>query len=229
MNKTEKKFKENLSKILDMIKNEEPKVNICRFLGIKHSTLNNYFKKYNIFYLGNQSRKGIPHSEQIIHYTEYTEKGKNISASALRIKLIKQGVKDKKCEICGLDYWMNKPIPLELHHIDENRFNNKLENLQILCSNCHMQVHNYSNTTKLHKKTKVKITSKNYCNCGNEIKTTSKECIKCSKEKQRKCERPTYEKLLEEINEFGYRKTGKKYEVSDNTIRKWVKFYEKKY
>lgn len=205
MNKTEKKFKENLSKILEMIKNNEPKTNMCRLLSIKQDTLNRYLKKYNIDYLGNQSRRGVPHYEQMTHYTEYTENGKNIVASKLRIKLIRQGVKEKKCEICGLDSWMGKPIPLELHHIDENRFNNRLENLQILCSNCHMQVHNYSNTTKLHKKDKVKI----------------------KKERPRKVERPPYQKLIDEINELGYSGTGRKYNVSDNSIRKWVKFYEK--
>lgn len=45
--------------------------------------------------------------------------------------------------------------------------------------------------------------------------------------KQRRVERPPYEILLEEINELGYRGTGKKYNVSDKTIKKWVIFYEK--
>ena len=208
MNKTEKKFKENLSKILEMIENKEPKTNMCRLLSIKQDTLNRYLKKYDIFYVGNQNRKGIPHSEQMTHYTEYTENGKNITASKLRQKLINQGVKEKKCEICGLDSWMDKPIPLELHHIDENRFNNRIENLQILCSNCHMQIHNYSNTTKLYKKYKVKE-------------------VKIKKDRPRKVERPPYQKLIDEINEFGYSAIGRKYNVSDNAIRKWVKFYEK--
>jgi very-short-patch-repair endonuclease len=44
---------------------------------------------------------------------------------------------------------------------------------------------------------------------------------------QRKIERPGYEKLKQEIKEFGFIKTGKKYGVSDNAIRKWLKFYEK--
>ena len=205
MNKTEKKFKENLSKILEMIENNEPKINMCRLLSIKQDTLNRYLKKYDVVYSGNQSRKNMRHYEQMTHYTEYTENGKNITASKLRKKLITQGVKEEKCEICGLDSWMGKPIPLELHHIDENRFNNRLENLQILCSNCHIQTHNYSNTIKSYKKEKVKI----------------------KKERPRKVERPPYQKLINEVNEFGYSAIGRKYNVSDNAIRKWVKFYEK--
>lgn len=44
---------------------------------------------------------------------------------------------------------------------------------------------------------------------------------------QRKVDRPKYSQLLEDIKSLGFTKTGKKYGVSDNTIRKWVKFYEK--
>lgn len=41
------------------------------------------------------------------------------------------------CEGCGLDMWMNQPIPLETHHVDGNSENNKEDNLQLLCLNCH--------------------------------------------------------------------------------------------
>jgi 5-methylcytosine-specific restriction endonuclease McrA len=226
MNRTEKKFVENLSFVLEMIDKNESKSNICRLLKVKQSTLNNYLIKYNIEYIGNQSRKGITHPEQVTHYTDYTEKGKNISTSKLRLKLIEQGVKEQKCEKCGLDKWMDKPIPLELHHIDENRFNNKLENLQILCSNCHMQTHDYSNTKKLFQKPE-KVKKINNCSCGNKIDLRSELCVNCSKIKQRKTERPPYEKLIDDINNLGYSRTGKKYDVSDNTIRKWISYYNK--
>ena len=45
--------------------------------------------------------------------------------------------------------------------------------------------------------------------------------------KRRTVNRPPYEMLVKEIDELGYRGTGKKYGVSDNAIRKWVKFYKK--
>lgn len=51
--------------------------------------------------------------------------------------------------------------------------------------------------------------------------------VKIKKERPRKVERPPYQKLIDEINQFGYRAIGRKYNVSDNAIRKWVKFYEK--
>lgn len=62
--------------------------------------------------------------------------------------LIDRGIKESKCKCCGLSEWMGKPIPLELHHKDFNHYNNSLDNLQILCANCHMQAHDYCNYKK---------------------------------------------------------------------------------
>ena len=67
----------------------------------------------------------------------------------------------------------------------------------------------------------------NYCKCGNKINKTSILCTKCKNINKRKTERPSYEQLQNEINELGYSATGRKYDVSDNAIRKWIKFYEK--
>jgi hypothetical protein len=61
------------------------------------------------------------------------------------LRLIEEGIKEARCECCGLSTWNGKPIPLELHHKDLNHYNNDLDNLQILCSNCHMQAHGYNN------------------------------------------------------------------------------------
>jgi hypothetical protein len=61
----------------------------------------------------------------------------------LKLKLIWSGLKNAECEQCKHTEWNNKPILLELHHIDGNRQNNLLENLQVLCPNCHSQTDNY--------------------------------------------------------------------------------------
>lgn len=64
-------------------------------------------------------------------------------SNKLRIRLIKEGVKEHKCESCGIEEWMNNPISLELDHIDGNRTNHSLDNLRILCPNCHSQTSTY--------------------------------------------------------------------------------------
>jgi hypothetical protein len=65
-----------------------------------------------------------------------------------------------------------------------------------------------------------------YCSeCGKKISYGSKFCLKCSRKHNRICNRPNKKELLEQIKELGYRGTGRKYGVSDNAIRKWLKNY----
>ena len=59
--------------------------------------------------------------------------------SKLSKRLVKEGYKEYVCEECGISDWNNKPISLELDHIDGVRYNHKLENLRLLCPNCHSQ------------------------------------------------------------------------------------------
>lgn len=61
----------------------------------------------------------------------------------LRIRLIKEGIKEERCEVCGITEWNGKPVSFELDHIDGNRVNHKLINLRIICPNCHSQTHTY--------------------------------------------------------------------------------------
>jgi very-short-patch-repair endonuclease len=63
------------------------------------------------------------------------------------------------------------------------------------------------------------------CICGKPKKLKSKNCNKCRGINDRKVNRPSHEQLLQEIKELGYCGTGKKYGVSDNAIRKWIKSY----
>lgn len=58
-------------------------------------------------------------------------------------RLIKEGLKEHKCECCGNREWLGKPISLELHHINGVHTDNRYENLMALCPNCHAQTDNY--------------------------------------------------------------------------------------
>ena len=65
------------------------------------------------------------------------------NTSHLNYRLIKEGIKERKCECYGNTHWMGEPIVLELHHVDGDKINNSLENLRLLCPNCHAHTDNF--------------------------------------------------------------------------------------
>ena len=72
-----------------------------------------------------------------------------INSNHLRERLLESGLKEAKCECCGLSEWQGRPIRLEIHHINANHKDNRLENLQILCPNCHSLTDNYRGRQKV--------------------------------------------------------------------------------
>ena len=63
--------------------------------------------------------------------------------SKLSKRLVKEGYKVYECEHCKISVWNGKPISLELNHIDGNSGNHALENLELICPNCHSQTDTY--------------------------------------------------------------------------------------
>lgn len=129
---------ERKNEILQWIAEEQPKCYIAKQLNCKQQTLNSYLDLMGIVYSGQQSKKGQqkgPNKYKPASY--YFDNKQQISSHKLKNKLIKDGLKEKKCELCGYSEWLGKEIPLELHHKDGNHLNNAFDNLQILCPNCH--------------------------------------------------------------------------------------------
>jgi len=64
--------------------------------------------------------------------------GSKTQSNVLKKRLYRAGIKKPKCELCGWDTKsIDGRIPVELYHINGNRHDNRLENLRILCPNCH--------------------------------------------------------------------------------------------
>ena len=125
--------------ILQWISEQQSKAYICRQLSCKPETLNSYLKKMGIEYKGNPGSKGKPHTSQYMSALEYSQKSHGVKSHILKQKLLFENIREYKCEICGLSEWMGQPIPLELHHIDNDHYNNSLSNVIIICPNCHAQ------------------------------------------------------------------------------------------
>lgn len=75
--------------------------------------------------------------------SEIMVENSNYQSYKLSKRLIKEGLKERKCENCGRTEWEGFPIALELHHINGVHTDNRFENLQILCPNCHAMTDNY--------------------------------------------------------------------------------------
>jgi len=215
--------------ILRWIEENQSKAFICRELQCKPETLNSYLNKMGIVYAGNPGGKGMKDDTSYKTAEEYI-KGTCVRSHILKTKLIRDGIKEPKCEICGLEEWNGKPIPLELHHIDGNHYNNELDNLQILCPNCHAQQSGNSGANKGHYQQLSKRNEKKntkicpICN-KKEISVNSSMCFECFSLTRRKTKRPTRDELKGMIRNIPFTKIGEMYNVSDNTIRKWCDYY----
>jgi len=69
--------------------------------------------------------------------------GRRRSRGHVKARLIREGLKESHCDICGIAEWRGKPLSLELHHVNGDGADNRLENLLLLCGNCHSQTDNW--------------------------------------------------------------------------------------
>ena len=116
-------------------------------IGNNYKTLKEYILKFNIDTSGIEKRRTKSMTHTIYTKEFFIESLKNgtctLKPSRILKKLIEYNIKEYRCEECGISEWNGKEIILELHHKDGKHSNNKLENLQILCPNCHSQTENF--------------------------------------------------------------------------------------
>ena len=118
--------------------------------GGNYQTTNRRIQKLNIdtsHFTGQAWNKGkIIGPKRSIE--EYLKEDSVVQSFKLKGRLIAEGLKEHKCECCGITEWNGKPAPIELDHINGNHHDNRLENLRILCPNCHAQTDTYRGKNK---------------------------------------------------------------------------------
>jgi hypothetical protein len=161
------------------------------------------------------------------------------SRGKLKERLFNEGLKDRQCEQCGQgELWRGRSMSLILDHINGIPDDNRIENLQIVCPNCAATL-----DTHCGRKNRRGPVARACKRCGREFTAKYRKHHYCSRvcgvrwdrtplrgrahPAQQKVERPAYEKLLEEIEATSYVAVGRKHGVSDNAVRKWVRFYER--
>lgn len=148
------------------------KINL-RIQGSNFYTIKNRIKRQNISTdhfnrsHGSISKNTIPLEEILIQNSNY-------GSNQLKKRLIKKELLKNECYSCGLKaVWNGESIVLQLDHINGNHKDNRLENLRILCPNCHSQ-------TKTHSGKRLKRTY--YCtSCNKEYAGYGRTCVSCKK------------------------------------------------
>jgi hypothetical protein len=175
------------------------------------------------------TRAAIPLWKVLVESSSY-------SRTALKMRLFAAGLKARRCELCGQDEdWRGGRMALVLDHINGVPDDNRLENLRIACPNCAATF-----DTHCGRKNRVPASQRACLRCGAEFwpqRRTHRYCSRACgtryirtrepKPERRKVARPSYGQLKEDARTMSMLAVGRKYGVSDNAVRKWIRWYER--
>jgi Zn finger protein HypA/HybF involved in hydrogenase expression len=167
--------------------------------------------------------------------------------TALKERIIKRGLLPNKCADCGIGpEWNGKPLKLQLDHKNGNKYDNRIENLRLLCPNCHSQTDTFCRTRdngQVAQLVEARRLERRCCefdsrpghhqiicpSCHNMFKPNGKQKFcsrKCFSFMQRKVIRPSKDSLKKDfMDNMTCVAIAKKYGVTDKTIKKWIKYY----
>jgi hypothetical protein len=146
------KRKWNDEQLISAVANNKSIAGVIRDLGLipaggNYSTVNNKIKELNLdtsHFTGQGWNVGLKFKpREAKPLSEILVENSNYQSYSLAKRLLKEGFKEHKCERCMRSEWEEVPIPLELHHLNGVHNDNRLNNLQLLCPNCHALTDNY--------------------------------------------------------------------------------------
>jgi len=188
------------------------------FFGMSNATWCKAIKRGSLVV---RAKVVIPLSELLVEDRPQT------SRNHLKMRLLKENVLEEVCSECGIrSIWNGKPLVLQLEHINGKSTDNRLENLCLLCPNCHSQTMTFAGRN-------CKKTPATYCvDCKSKINTGSQRCRICSgrvnsdKSRLQNKVRPSCEELKLLLWEKPTVQIATDFGVSDKAVEKWAKAYE---
>jgi hypothetical protein len=159
------------------------------------------------------------------------------SRGHLKARLFKEGIKERICEMCGQgEVWKGRRMALILDHINGVANDHRLSNLRVVCPNCAATL-----DTHCGRQNRLEREPRACQHCGERFWPRYARQRYCSRAcgvrhrgdgsprpARRKVERPPFRQLQREITALGFCGTGRRYGVSDNAVRKWIRQYERK-
>lgn len=221
--------------LINAIKNNHTIADALREIGLSlsagnYNTIHRKVKKYNLNTehwhdgrcwksTGRKHPLKIPTEKILVEDSTY-------NTTHLKKRLIEENLIEEICDDCDqLPDWRGKRLVLILDHINGVNDDHRIENLRLLCPNCNSQTETFSGKNiKIRRKKTLK--EKACSVCESQISKYNKTglCLTCANRKAvGRLNRPERNILLKEVEEIGYCATGRKYGVSDNAIRKWLK------
>jgi hypothetical protein len=170
----------------------------------------------------------FPLSEVLVEESTYNR-------SSLKRRLVDSGLLTPRCEMCGQgEIWHGRRMSLILDHINGVSNDNRIENLRMVCANCAATLDTHCGRN---------LPRERVCpGCGQSFVPRNMGHRHCSERcwgvvagaalrgvpqrARRKVERPSYERLMTDVQTMSLLAVGRKYGVSDNAVRKWIRWYE---
>ena len=182
----------------------------------------------------NWTRRG-PRRQQATPLNEVLVDGSQYNRADLKRRLYDEGIKSRVCELCGQgEGWRGRKMSLILDHINGVPTDNRIENLRIVCPNCAATL-----DTHCARKNRWERQPRSCLHCGAQFTPRYEAHRYCShacgvhskparspRPERRKVPRPSYEQLMEDLRSMSLLAVGRKYGVSDNAVRKWIRWYE---